>query len=189
MDILPTVCNLAGVPVPSDRPIDGMDLSPILFNNAPGTRQCMVYFTQRFLGAVRCGDFKLHYMLKQNMYGIPVPQNPPVLFNVRYDPREATPLTPTNFPNYNQVVGMINGYKALFESNLVQGVPQFELYNTTVGAYQPCCDPTTTPPCYCPPASLTSELKRMSPQIEAHTKLMSEVLSEEMIAQYDFRSS
>lgn len=32
-DILPTLCTLAGTPVPDDRPIDGIDLAPLLNGN------------------------------------------------------------------------------------------------------------------------------------------------------------
>ena len=33
MDIHPTLLTLAGVPLPTDRPIDGLDLSPVLFRD------------------------------------------------------------------------------------------------------------------------------------------------------------
>ena len=33
VDLLPTVLTMAGAKIPSDRPIDGVDMSPILFEN------------------------------------------------------------------------------------------------------------------------------------------------------------
>ena len=36
IDIHPTLLSLAGVPLPQDRVMDGMDLSPVLFHNGTG---------------------------------------------------------------------------------------------------------------------------------------------------------
>ena len=33
VDVLPTVLTIAGAKIPSDRPIDGVDMSPILFES------------------------------------------------------------------------------------------------------------------------------------------------------------
>ena len=120
VDILPTICSISNVPIPTDRIIDGIDISNILFDNSPGTRECMVYFSQKFLTAVRCGDYKLHYMTKESgVGGIPITQDPPLLFNVRTNPRENLPLTAESFPLYNQVIDGLNAYKANFVENLV----------------------------------------------------------------------
>ena len=144
----------------------------------------MVYFSQKFLTAVRCGDYKLHYMTKDGMGGTPVTQDPPLLFNVRTNPRENLPLTAESFPLYNQVIDGLNAYKANFVENLVPGPPQFELYNKTVGAYQPCCNPNTTPPCYCPPAGMEEDLVIMKPQIEKYYAMISKIIPEELLIDY-----
>ncbi len=36
LDIFPTACSLAGVPLPTDRPLDGFDLSPVLRSQSSG---------------------------------------------------------------------------------------------------------------------------------------------------------
>jgi hypothetical protein len=38
LDFLPTILALAGVPLPSDRSFDGVDLAPLLFDGAPSVR-------------------------------------------------------------------------------------------------------------------------------------------------------
>ena len=71
MDILPTLCALAGVPLPDDRAIDGLDLSPVWRGEAGGEgilNRPFFYYRHRQLQAVRSGPWKLH---------LPGPHNPP----------------------------------------------------------------------------------------------------------------
>jgi arylsulfatase A-like enzyme len=62
MDFLPTLARLAGTAAPTDRKIDGKDISPLLFGQ-PGARSPHeVFFHYRLdnLEAVRMGKWKLH---------------------------------------------------------------------------------------------------------------------------------
>ena len=61
LDIFPTVAALAGVPVPSDRVIDGVDVRATLFEGAPTPPDRPVYYWggAELLG-VRIGDWKAH---------------------------------------------------------------------------------------------------------------------------------
>jgi len=79
------------------------------------------------------------------MVGTPTVLNPPLLFNVRLDPSENSPL---DLNTYKSVVTEITNFKNVWLNSLVPGVAQFELYNSTAGAYQPCCD--TSKDCHCP---------------------------------------
>jgi arylsulfatase A len=61
MDLLPTFVSLAGGAAPSDRIIDGHDISSLIFN-APGARtpyDAFFYYYQDQLQAVRSGPWKL----------------------------------------------------------------------------------------------------------------------------------
>ena len=89
MDLFPTCLALAGAPIPADRPLDGVDMSPILFGRGPGKRETVFYYRGSQLYAVRKGDFKVH-MLTQSGYGNDPLQkhDPPLLFNLRHDPSE-----------------------------------------------------------------------------------------------------
>lgn len=63
IDILPTFVKLAGGTVPTDRKIDGVDISPLLFGQAKeSTREAQYYFDGNQLQAVRNGPWKLAIM-------------------------------------------------------------------------------------------------------------------------------
>jgi len=60
MDLLPTLCRIAGVPVPDDRIIDGVDISDLLFGTRTcSPRQTMLYYMGDYLDAVRDSRWKL----------------------------------------------------------------------------------------------------------------------------------
>lgn len=62
MDILPTFVSLAGGTLPSDRKIDGVDITSVLTGpeNSDGPRDHFYYFHGLDLEAVRSGPWKLH---------------------------------------------------------------------------------------------------------------------------------
>ncbi len=62
MDLLPTIANLAGATLPSDRLIDGTDLRPVLFGDRlEGMHDRVFYYYNGLnLQAVREGQWKLH---------------------------------------------------------------------------------------------------------------------------------
>lgn len=84
LDIFPTLLSLGGADIPTDRPIDGRDLSSILFNreSLPARKLFWSYNNQR---AVRDGDWKLVITKKSNKDDIE-------LFNLKTDPSEANNL-------------------------------------------------------------------------------------------------
>ncbi len=61
-DILPTFAGLAGGQAPTDRKLDGLDISPVLFG-APGAKghADFCFFSGFNLQAVRSGPWKLHF--------------------------------------------------------------------------------------------------------------------------------
>ena len=91
MDIFSTCVKLAGSEVPSDRIMDGVDLSPVLFEGAPSNRKTVFYYRGTELMAVRLGSFKAHFFT-QSAYGPDSKErtehDPPLLFNLNHDPSE-----------------------------------------------------------------------------------------------------
>jgi arylsulfatase A-like enzyme len=93
MDLFNTSLKLAGVPLPNDRILDGVDMSPILFGEGKSLRDTMFYYRGGELSAVRRGAFKAHF---ETAPGYASPGNPltfqkhdpPLLFNVATDPSE-----------------------------------------------------------------------------------------------------
>jgi arylsulfatase A-like enzyme len=61
IDLLPTFARLVGAELPTDRVLDGRDISSLMFQaNAPAVRDTHLYFTGAgALGAIRQGDWKL----------------------------------------------------------------------------------------------------------------------------------
>jgi len=61
IDVFPTVCNLAGIPLPKGRVIDGRDIFPLM--SSPGARsphEAIVAMSGEQLRVVRSGKWKLH---------------------------------------------------------------------------------------------------------------------------------
>ena len=98
VDVLPTLLGLAGVPLPRDRAIDGVDLAPVLFEETGEARLAerpIYYFSGDALLAVRIGRWKLH--ARHGVFGgtpghLPIapllPQGP-WLFDLARDPDES----------------------------------------------------------------------------------------------------
>ncbi len=60
-DLLPTVCQLLGAPLPN-KPLDGLDVSDVLFGDATVVdRTALVFYSGTELHAIRMGDWKLHF--------------------------------------------------------------------------------------------------------------------------------
>jgi len=89
MDVFTTVLTLAGAPVPKDRVMDGLDLTPLLMGTRPSPRTTMFYYRGTQLYAARKGPFKAHFITRSS-YGSDKPEahDPPLLFNLNHDPSE-----------------------------------------------------------------------------------------------------
>ena len=90
MDLFATSLKLGGAEIPRDRIIDGVDLSPVLFEGRPSPRQVHFFYHNQELYAVRKGAFKAH-VITHTGYSRAAPEKhePPLLFNVEVDPGES----------------------------------------------------------------------------------------------------
>ncbi len=89
MDLYNTSLKLAGAEVPTDRPLDGKDLSPVLFGKGPTDPELFFYYRDTQLYAVRKGPYKAHFITKSAYGRDPaVKHDPPLLFHLRHDPSE-----------------------------------------------------------------------------------------------------
>ena len=90
IDLLATFAHFAGASAPTDRKMDGYDLSPALLGTAPSPRQEFFYWTQGLLHAVRTGPWKLHLIQREPVnYGRIAPMEHPELYNLEKDISEA----------------------------------------------------------------------------------------------------
>lgn len=60
VDILPTILDLAHLPLPEDRIIDGLSLKSMLLNNKPSPHKTLYYYSGDELFAMRSKRFKYH---------------------------------------------------------------------------------------------------------------------------------
>jgi arylsulfatase A len=89
LDLLPTFCTLAGIQAPSDRVLDGYDLSAVLSGKGRSPRQTMFYWRGSKLYAVRHDSFKAHFITQPEYGGGPaVTHATPELYNLNHDPSE-----------------------------------------------------------------------------------------------------
>ncbi|HIG31135.1 MAG TPA: arylsulfatase [Verrucomicrobiales bacterium] len=91
MDLLPTFCSLADVSTPTDRVLDGHDLSPLLLGKTTkGPRNEIFYWRSSELYAIRIGPWKAHF-ITQGCYGIGPKREvheSPELYHLENDPSE-----------------------------------------------------------------------------------------------------
>ncbi len=89
MDLFTTCARLAGAPLPQDRPLDGVDISPLLFGTGTVSREAFFYYRGSTLYAARLGSWKAHFITRSG-YGPdkPVTNSPPLLFHLGEDPGE-----------------------------------------------------------------------------------------------------
>lgn len=89
LDLLPTCTKLAGGQIPTDRVLDGFDISPALLGTGPSPRNVMFFYRDTQLYAVRKGPFKAHFITRA-AYGKDKPErhDPPILYHLGHDPSE-----------------------------------------------------------------------------------------------------
>ena len=78
-DLLPTLADLAGAPVASKKPLDGVSLKPLLTEDAPAWPERMLLNTWNRKVSVRTQQYRL--------------DNRGVLFDIPADPEQRTPVT------------------------------------------------------------------------------------------------
>lgn len=91
MDIFTTCVTLAGGDVPDDRIIDGVDLSPVLFDEGRSNRKSVLYYRGTQLMAARLGPWKAHYFTQTSYRkdsNKREAHNPPLLYHLDHDPSE-----------------------------------------------------------------------------------------------------
>src|SRR5882672_5646983 len=90
MDLFVTAARLGGAELPTDRPIDGVDLRGPLIGGGPSPRRVLFYYWDNELRAIRKDAFKAHF-ITSGAYGQGEPRtehNPPLLFDLADDPGE-----------------------------------------------------------------------------------------------------
>ncbi|SIS54552.1 Arylsulfatase A [Zobellia uliginosa] len=119
MDLFTTFSHMAGVSIPNDRIIDGVDLSATLLRSEPSDRDEVLYYRGSDLYAMRVGSFKAHFITEgeYGMYGERQLHEPPLLYNLNHDPSEKYNIA----ERHPEVLEKIRAAVKKHESGLVIG--------------------------------------------------------------------
>ena len=89
MDLYTTCIRLASGEVPSDRVVDGVDISSVLLGDGTATpREHHFFYRGSTLQAARMGPWKAHLITRPGYGGTVQKHDPPALYNLEIDPSE-----------------------------------------------------------------------------------------------------
>ena len=97
VDFFTTLVKAGGGTVPSDRQIDGIDMTGFLLGDAGESGRDIILCLQgNRLQAAKWHQWKVHLFTQDDFYSTWVPNNMPLCFNLQWDPREEHEV---NFPH------------------------------------------------------------------------------------------
>ena len=88
LDLLPTFCALAGVDAPTDRILDGSDISGRIRGNSASPRDTVLFYRGDILYAVRSGSWKIHFRSRPRSGAKETIHKTPLLYQLERDPSE-----------------------------------------------------------------------------------------------------
>ncbi|XP_064833086.1 N-acetylgalactosamine-6-sulfatase isoform X1 [Oncorhynchus masou masou] len=156
MDLFSTSLSVAGLSVPDDRHIDGLDLSPVLQNNTLINRP-IFYYRGNEMMAVRVGPYKAHYWTWSNSWeefnqginfcpgqevaGVTTHTQQehtmqPLIFHLGRDPGEKYPISAVT-KEYQDALSRITAVVEKHKKGLVPGVPQLNMCDMAVMNWAP----------------------------------------------------
>jgi arylsulfatase A-like enzyme len=116
-DIFPTCLAGAGVDLPGDRIIDGMNMLPVL-QGEPSQHNRFFYYDGPILVAVRDGEWKYHRRHMSDNGGYPLFSQGPFLFNLEIDPSESYNLIETYPATAERLAGILDAWEEEMTVNL-----------------------------------------------------------------------
>ncbi len=116
LDLLPTISGLAGGRLPSDRTLDGYDISPALLGTGRSPRQVMFFYRGTRVFAIRSGDYKAHFITK-DAYGSREERHydPPLLYHLGHDPGEKWDVSARHPDVVARIRKILEGHRATLE--------------------------------------------------------------------------
>jgi len=117
LDLFTTASHLADIELPSDRIIDGVDLTPVLFGSENPARHDIIYYRGQTIYAARMGAYKLHY-ITQTAYVKDTKKTirkKPLLFNLDVDPSEKYNIA----EDHPEIIAEINKMVQLHKAGVI----------------------------------------------------------------------
>ena len=157
MDIFVTSLAAANISLPTDRIYDGVNLLPALTQSGRIPRECLFYYRQNQLQALRCGSFKAQFISQCGYCNDPpVTHSPPLLYNIDQDLMELYPLN-TSLHQYEKILNIMNEVINEHEKNMVTGPPNLNGMDFLI---MPCCNHLNGCNCQPPYAQKILHLRR-----------------------------
>mmetsp|Transcript_24691 Transcript_24691/g.41170 ORF Transcript_24691/g.41170 Transcript_24691/m.41170 type:complete len:634 (-) Transcript_24691:82-1983(-) len=99
---------------------------------------CIYLWREKDLYAIRCGQYKAHFITRSGFYFSDhgTVQDPPLLFNVEWDPAERLPLDTTAEPQYAAQLAYLEAQANLHVHSIVKAPSQYLAQNYS---RVPCC--------------------------------------------------
>ncbi|MCY1397450.1 choline-sulfatase [compost metagenome] len=89
VDLFPTIARITGASVPTDRPIDGLDESAFFLGKSEkSARESFPIWVADRLTAVKWRNYKVHFILQEEMSSPPQKLALPRMYNLYSNPRE-----------------------------------------------------------------------------------------------------
>ena len=121
MDIYTTCISQAGGSIPTDRIVDGVDLSGVLLNQEKSPRDSMFFYRGTELFAVRVGTMKAHYVTQTPYVGQKaVTHDPPLLFDVEVDPSERFNIAADHPHVLQQIADVVEQHRQTMKASPTQ---------------------------------------------------------------------
>jgi uncharacterized sulfatase len=117
-DLFVTCLQLAGVPLPQDRIIDGKDILPVLKGDASSPHDTLLYYDTRTLVAVRYMHWKYHRRCRTDNAAFWPLQQGPFLFDLDTDPNESYSLIESQPARAAELSALLDACEARTEANL-----------------------------------------------------------------------
>ncbi|CAK7237069.1 hypothetical protein SBRCBS47491_009851 [Sporothrix bragantina] len=97
-DIFSTIASITDTNLPTDRPIDGIDQTPLFLSpgNAKSPREGFLFYIKSELRAIKWRDWKLHFVWEPQVNKSSGRLEAPYLFNTTRDPKEETDVMAYN---------------------------------------------------------------------------------------------
>ena len=122
-DLFPTCLQLAGIPLPKDRIVDGEDIMPVLVGRSPSPHDTLFFYDTRTLVATRHQHWKYHRRFRTENAGyFPLKQGP-FLFDLETDPNESYSLVESEPEKAAELTEMLDAWDAHMAANLRGWIP------------------------------------------------------------------